>query len=138
MASGVFVLFYPASRVGARLIPPPVESPEKEAEDYCAATIYAAGITQFVTQPGVVLGVDCHVAPEEQIRHRHRHERAMQNTTAKAGSNEAETRLRIPPMAAASINRASKRTSTFRTRPPAETLTCMSVMNSVEQQTACF
>src|SRR5690242_5838502 len=72
------------SSVGARLVTPATEPPKYQTEENCAAAIYTTGIPKFIAQPGVVGGVYRHIASEQKVRHRHRHERSLQNAPAKA------------------------------------------------------
>jgi len=66
MASGLLGSFWSFS---PRLVSPTVEPPKRKAEEDCAATIYTARVTKFVSQPGVILRVNGDIAPHQEVRH---------------------------------------------------------------------
>jgi hypothetical protein len=46
-------------------LPPPAQPPKKEAEKYRAAAIHTGGVAEFISEPGVILGVDGYVPADE-------------------------------------------------------------------------
>src|ERR1022692_4520028 len=62
----------------------PVQWPKKNPEENCAADIDAQGVTEFVADSGIVLGVNRDVMSDEKIGQRRRHERALNQAPAKS------------------------------------------------------
>src|SRR5258706_7182224 len=85
--STLHVLVAPKSAKGGSCFlvsPPPAHAPEKEAKKKRPASIHAGGIAQFIGNPGVVRGVDIDIPSEKQIRHGHRHQRALHHAASKS------------------------------------------------------
>src|SRR5215467_25689 len=73
---------------GSRLLRFPIlfplaHAPEEEPEENRAASVYSRRVTQLIGQSRIIRRVDAHVLSHQQIRHGHRHQRALNDPSSK-------------------------------------------------------
>ena len=59
-------------------------APEKEAEEEQSADVHAEGVAEFISETGIIAGIDGNVVAHEQVWHGHGHQCALEQAALEA------------------------------------------------------